>query len=123
MEAGWNLRTTIEVLEVSMPEVRLKRIYDPAAKSDGARVLVDRIWPRGVSKKRAALDLWMKAIASSTELRQWFNHDPKLWHEFRKRYRRELRNHAAELNELRAQVAKAVRRACSHVLPRFLAPL
>lgn len=100
------MNLTIEVLEVSMPEVQLKRIYDPAAKSDGARVLVDRIWPRGVSKKRAALDLWMKAIAPSTELRQWFNHDPKLWHEFRKRYRRELRKHAAELNELRAQARK-----------------
>ena len=123
MEAGWNLRTTIEVLEVSMPEVRLKRIYDPAAKSDGARVLVDRIWPRGVSKKRAALDLWMKAIASSTELRQWFNHDPKLWHEFRKRYRRELRTTPRSSTSFAPKLAKAVRRACSHVLPRFLAPL
>lgn len=89
-----------------MPQVQVKRIFDAPAKSDGMRVLVDRIWPRGVSKKRAALDLWMKDIAPSTELRQWFNHDPELWDEFRKRYLQELRKQGAELAELRAHARK-----------------
>lgn len=89
-----------------MAEIQLKRIYDPPAQSDGYRVLVDRIWPRGVSKDAAAIDLWMKAIAPSTELRKWFNHDPRRWEGFRKRYRAELHERANELDELRAHAAK-----------------
>jgi uncharacterized protein YeaO (DUF488 family) len=89
-----------------MAQIRLKRIYDPPEKSDGFRVLVDRIWPRGVRKEAAALDLWMKAIAPSTSLRKWFGHDPARWDDFRKRYRAELRKHAPELDELRAHAAK-----------------
>ena len=68
----------------------LKRAYEPAAPSDGQRVLVDRLWPRGVSKEKAAIDLWLKAIAPSTALHQWFGHDPDLWAEFQRRYRAEL---------------------------------
>lgn len=68
----------------------IKRIYDPPAKADGQRVLIDRIWPRGVSKDAAALTLWLKEIAPTTALRQWFHHDPTLWDEFRARYRAEL---------------------------------
>lgn len=68
----------------------LKRAYQPAAPEDGQRVLVDRLWPRGVSKETAAIDLWLKAIAPSTALRQWFGHDPALWGEFQQRYRAEL---------------------------------
>ena len=68
----------------------LKRAYQPAAPEDGQRVLVDRLWPRGVSKEEAAIDLWLKAIAPSTALRQWFGHDPDLWAEFQRRYRAEL---------------------------------
>ncbi len=69
--------------------VRIKRVYEPAA-ADGYRVLVDRLWPRGVSKEKAHLDTWMKDIAPSTELRRWFGHDPARWDEFERRYRVEL---------------------------------
>ena len=89
-----------------MARVQIKRIYDAPEKSDGVRVLVDRLWPRGVSKKEASLDLWMKEIAPSTELRKWFNHDPERWVGFRQRYRRELRKHGKELAALKAQAAK-----------------
>lgn len=71
--------------------IRLKRIYDKPAKNDGFRVLVDGIWPRGSSKKEARLDLWLKQIAPSMNLRKWFGHDPEKWGEFKKRYRGELK--------------------------------
>jgi uncharacterized protein YeaO (DUF488 family) len=70
------------------------------------RVLVDRLWPRGVTKKAAALDFWMKELAPSTELRKWFSHDPARWEGFRQRYRRELRKHGAQLEALKAQASK-----------------
>jgi uncharacterized protein YeaO (DUF488 family) len=70
--------------------VAIKRIYEPVAKGDGYRVLVDRIWPRGVSKGEATLDEWLKDVAPSTALRQWFGHDPARWAEFQRRYRKEL---------------------------------
>ncbi len=70
--------------------IKLKRAYDPPDKQDGVRVLVDRVWPRGVSRKNAALDRWMKEVAPSTELRKWFKHDPGKWEQFRKRYAEEL---------------------------------
>ena len=73
------------------PKIHLKRVYEPAAKEDGDRFLVDRIWPRGISKKKLGPATWLKEIAPSTELRKWFNHDPERWQEFRKRYRAELR--------------------------------
>ncbi len=72
------------------PDLRIKRAYDPPDVEDGARVLVDRLWPRGLSKERAALTLWLKEIAPSTALRKWFGHDPARWTEFRRRYRAEL---------------------------------
>jgi uncharacterized protein YeaO (DUF488 family) len=81
--------------------VRLKRAYEPPEKKDGARILVDRLWPRGVSKEEAKLDEWIKEIAPSAELRTWFGHDPRRWDEFRKRYRAELAEHAETLNDLR----------------------
>ncbi|MGP1680440.1 MAG: DUF488 domain-containing protein [Burkholderiales bacterium] len=89
-----------------MPGVQIKRIYDAPARTDGLRVLVDRVWPRGITKKAAALDFWIKEVAPSTELRKWFNHDPQRWADFRLRYRRELRKHAKELEGLKAQAAK-----------------
>lgn len=70
--------------------IKLKRIYEESEKSDGFRVLVDRLWPRGVSKERANLDRWFKDIAPSTELRKWFNHDPKKWLVFQKKYKAEI---------------------------------
>jgi len=90
-----------------MAQIRVKRIYEEPNRSDGFRVLVDRLWPRGISKERAALDLWMKTVAPSTELRQWFGHDPSRWKEFAKRYRAELRGHTSELVELRSRARKA----------------
>jgi len=71
-------------------QVRIKRAYAPADDGDGYRVLVDRLWARGVSKEKAHLDAWMKEIAPSTELRRWFGHDPARWDEFQRRYRAEL---------------------------------
>ena len=68
---------------VSAANVKLKRAYEPPSAEDGTRVLVDRLWPRGVSKQKASLDRWMKEIAPSTELRKWFAHDPKRWEQFR----------------------------------------
>jgi uncharacterized protein YeaO (DUF488 family) len=73
-----------------MTTIILKRAYEQAAKSDGKRVLVERLWPRGVRKEALHLDAWMKDVAPSTSLRKWFNHDPKKWNEFRKRYFAEL---------------------------------
>ncbi|RWM10735.1 DUF488 domain-containing protein [Mesorhizobium sp.] len=84
-------------------DIAVKRVYEAPAKADGQRVLVDRIWPRGVSKKDAALTLWLKDIAPSDELRKWFGHEPDRWAEFQKRYHAELdRNEkaVAELHDL-----------------------
>ena len=70
--------------------IRLKRAYDEPSKQDGMRILVERLWPRGVSKEKAVVDLWLKDLAPSTELRKWYGHDPEKWAEFRKRYWSEL---------------------------------
>ncbi len=86
--------------------LRLKRAYEPPAPSDGVRILVDRLWPRGVSKEQASLDEWEKDIAPSTELRKWFGHDPARWAEFQRRYRAELQQHDDILKHIRA-LAKA----------------
>jgi uncharacterized protein YeaO (DUF488 family) len=72
--------------------IKLKRAYEPASKDDGLRILVERLWPRGVSKQKAQIDLWLKDLAPSTELRKWYGHDPAKWPQFRKRYRAELKN-------------------------------
>ncbi len=82
-------------------DVRIKRIYLPPTRGDGARILVDRIWPRGVSKRDAAIDRWLKDIAPSTALRAWFGHDPARWQAFRQRYRAELGDRTGLLDELR----------------------
>lgn len=81
--------------------ISIKRAYDKPNKSDGRRVLVDRLWPRGVSKQELKIDDWYKTIAPSTELRKWFAHDPSRWEEFKKRYRTELQDHVAILKELK----------------------
>ncbi|MBX3484026.1 DUF488 domain-containing protein [Phenylobacterium sp.] len=86
--------------------LRLKRAYEPPAPEDGLRILVDRLWPRGVSKARAALDEWIKEIAPSAELRKWFGHDPARWPEFQRRYRAELGRHGADLARIRALADK-----------------
>lgn len=83
--------------------VRIKRVYEPPASEDGCRVLVDRLWPRGLAKEAAAVELWLKEIAPSTELRQWFGHDPERWPDFTRRYREELKapQRVAALDRLR----------------------
>lgn len=79
--------------------IKLKRVYEKPAKDDGERILVERLWPRGLSKERAKVALWLKDIAPSAELRKWFGHDPDKWNEFRSRYRKELKGNK-ELIEL-----------------------
>jgi uncharacterized protein YeaO (DUF488 family) len=73
--------------------IRIKRVYDPSAKADGVRFLVERLWPRGVKKEELKLDGWLKNVAPSTKLRRWFSHDPARWAEFQQRYRAELAQH------------------------------
>jgi uncharacterized protein YeaO (DUF488 family) len=81
--------------------VRIKRIYEPPARGDGYRVLVDRLWPRGISKSRASLDAWDKELAPSSELREWFGHAPERWSMFRRKYRKELKDHKVGLEALK----------------------
>lgn len=82
------------------PDIVLKRAWEPAARGDGCRVLVDRLWPRGRSKQQLALDDWCREIAPSDALRKWFGHEPARWAEFQRRYRRELREHTVLLDAL-----------------------
>lgn len=91
---------------VAAANVRLKRAYEPQAPSDGTRILVDRLWPRGVSKAAAAIDQWIKELAPSTALRKWFGHDPARWREFCRRYAAELRERPDELRALRDQAKR-----------------
>lgn len=89
--------------------IAIKRVYEAPQKSDGYRVLVDRIWPRGVRRDKAELDDWIKALAPSTELRKWFDHDPQRWDEFRTRYRKELKA-SDEAQQALADLGKRARR-------------
>lgn len=91
---------------IAAANVRLKRAYEPKAPSDGTRILIDRLWPRGVTKAAAAIDQWVKEISPSTALRKWFGHDPARWQEFRRRYAAELRERAGELRALRDQARR-----------------
>ncbi|CAH1661878.1 DUF488 domain-containing protein [Chelatococcus asaccharovorans] len=84
----------------------LKRVYVPPATGDGLRILVDRLWPRGLKKEEAAVDLWLKEVAPSAELRKWFGHEPEKWAEFRRRYRIELGGRKSEIETLRQCEAK-----------------
>ena len=84
--------------------VKVKRVYDPVERGDGLRVLVDRLWPRGLSKEAAQIDLWPKDLAPSHELRRWFHGAEGSWTEFKKRYRKELRELKAEAKELRNEI-------------------
>ena len=86
--------------------IKLKRAYSPPSARDGKRILIDRLWPRGVRKSDAAIDRWIKEIAPSTTLRKWFGHDPARWQEFRRRYAAEIRDHADPLAELHAAARK-----------------
>jgi uncharacterized protein YeaO (DUF488 family) len=95
-------------LETSVATIKIKRVYEQPAKEDGTRILVDRLWPRGLSKERASVDLWLKDVAPSTELRKWFGHEPEKWAEFQKRYRDELRKNGEQMLLLKKAAAKGV---------------
>lgn len=86
--------------------IKLKRIYEEIENNDGVRILVDRLWPRGVSKESAKLDFWMKEVAPSTELRKWFGHDPEKWESFRDKYKEELMTNKEALEKLKEIVKK-----------------
>lgn len=92
-------------LYATMP-IKLKRVYENPAKSDGLRILVERLWPRGMTKEAAVIDRWMKEVAPSPALRQWYAHDPDKWPEFRRRYRAELAANKAAVEDLRALIGK-----------------
>jgi uncharacterized protein YeaO (DUF488 family) len=87
-------------------QIRLKRAYETADDEDGFRILVDRLWPRGVSKEKARVDLWLKEVAPSTELRKWFGHDPEKWTGFRTRYFRELDQQPEAIAQIREHARK-----------------
>ena len=88
--------------------MKIKRVYEKPEKDDGTRILVDRLWPRGMTKEKAAVDLWLKEIAPSTALRKWFNHDPAKWPEFIQRYRKELEHNKEQVSILKKELSKEV---------------
>jgi uncharacterized protein YeaO (DUF488 family) len=87
-------------------DIRIKRAYEEPDEADGTRILVDRLWPRGLTKQRAKIDLWLKDIAPSTELRKWFAHDPARWTEFQRRYNKELHANKEAVDTLKQKAAK-----------------
>ena len=86
--------------------IKLKRVYEKPDEKDGFRILVDRLWPRGLTKEKANVDLWLKDIAPTTELRKWFNHDPEKWTDFQKRYLKELKENKEAVSELKEHLKK-----------------
>jgi uncharacterized protein YeaO (DUF488 family) len=86
--------------------IRLKRVYEPPSRQDGFRILVERLWPRGLSKERASVHLWLKEIAPSPELRKWFGHKPSRWKQFRERYWEELRHNPDPIQRLKPRLKK-----------------
>lgn len=89
-------------------EIQIKRVYEQPKKSDGFRILVDRVWPRGMTKEKASVDLWLKEIGPSNELRKWFGHDPVRWEEFRKRYFAELKKNKEVVTQLKEHLKNVV---------------
>ncbi len=86
--------------------IQLKRVYEAPSKSDGTRILVDRLWPRGLTKEKAHVDLWLKDVAPSNELRKWFAHDPARWAEFKARYKAELKHNGEQLTLLKQALTR-----------------
>lgn len=86
--------------------IKMKRVYETPDKGDGKRILVDRLWPRGLSKEKASVDLWLKDIAPSVELRKWFDHDPNKWEEFQQRYLSELKENSESVQILKQELKK-----------------
>ena len=89
-------------------QINIRRVYEKPGKHDGTRILVDRLWPRGLTKQKADIDLWLKNVAPTTELRKWFSHDPAKWEEFRKKYRKELRDNKDQVLLLKEQLQKGI---------------
>ena len=89
-------------------KIKIKRVYEKPDKEDGMRILVDRLWPRGLTKEKASIDLWLKDIAPSTVLRKWFGHDPDKWKEFEKRYIYELKENEEQVSLLKDQMKKGM---------------
>ncbi len=89
-------------------KIKIKRAYEKPDKEDGVRILVDRLWPRGLTKEKASIDLWLKDIAPSTDLRKWFGHDPDKWLEFGKRYHYELKKNEEQMSLLKDQMKKGM---------------
>ena len=89
-------------------KLKIKRVYEKPQKEDGKRILVDRLWPRGLTKEKARIDLWLKDLAPTAELRKWFDHDPNKWKEFQKKYHRELKNNQEQVSILSEQLKKGV---------------
>jgi uncharacterized protein YeaO (DUF488 family) len=87
-------------------DIHIKRVYETPEPSDGTRILIDRLWPRGLTKDRARVDVWLKDIAPSTSLREWFGHDPAKWQEFARRYQAELDANQATVAQLRAPLQR-----------------
>jgi uncharacterized protein YeaO (DUF488 family) len=92
--------------DLPMTNIQIKRVYEEPTAKDGTRILVDRLWPRGLTKEKAKVDLWLKDVAPSTELRKWFAHDPDRWAGFRTRYRQELKSKKDQLTLLKQKAAK-----------------
>ena len=105
---------------ITAANVQLKRAYERPARGDGTRILIDRLWPRGMTKKAAAIDEWFKDIAPSTALRQWFGHDPARWQEFRRRYAVEVRQNPNQLASYAPWHGKVRSRSCSRPMTRFI---
>ena len=101
------MNTYIERQTIKM-KLNIKRVYDAADATDGKRILVDRLWPRGLTKEKAKVDLWLKEIAPSSGLRKWFGHDPEKWAEFKKRYRKELQENKETVSILKEQLKGTV---------------
>ena len=89
-------------------EIRVKRVYEAPEESDGRRILVDRLWVRGLSKKKAKVDVWVKEIAPSTELRRWYGHDPNKWTEFKSRYAAELESNPGQVEEILGEIQAGI---------------
>lgn len=103
------VRKSFQVTDASLNpvmKIRIKRVYEQPGREDGRRILVDRLWPRGLTNMEARVDLWLKDIAPSTELRKWFGHDPKNWEEFKKRYLAELKENTEPVRLLRQELSK-----------------
>ena len=91
---------------MAQSKLSIKRVYAEASGNDGRRILVDRLWPRGLTKEKAKVDLWLKEIAPSNELRKWFGHEPEKWPEFKRRYAEELKGRSEQLAQLRQEISR-----------------